>query len=231
MFLLLIQHIDNLITIALGLFLLIYYYREYPHLRKTRNFKRHSIPFGVLLILAGIFQIMLKFHQAASAPATALQPAKPRQTVFPWKRALSNDQRAFAKFPAHTSNQTDIYPDLGGVAERHIVDCLVPERDIRLSLTDSPMPPGSATVPIEEQFDHMIALSTKQGYKLITRVSEQLGDTPGCRMVLERDNGKLRMVTRVAITPKTVCAVFAVSTAHFHDDPVINRFIDSFGLK
>jgi hypothetical protein len=232
MSLLLIKHIDALVTIVIGLFLLVYYWREYPRLRKTKNISRNSLPFGLLLILTGIGRVVLTSQLAAEPrPASALQPASPRQTVFPWKRALSSDQRAFAKFPAPINKQTETYLDLGGKAERHTVKCMVPERDISLALTDSPMPPGSETVPIEEQFDHMIGLSTKKGYKLITRVSEEHGETPGCRMVMEKDNGQMRMVMRVAITPKMVYAVFAVSTAQFHDDPVINRFVDSFGLN
>lgn len=229
---LIIEHIDALITIAIGLFLLTYYWREYPRLRKTRSFNRNALPFGILLVLCGIGRVVLKSQlRVEPQPTSASQPPTPRQTVFPWKQAFSSDKRAFAKFPAPTNKQTETYLDLGGKAERHTVKCMVPERDISLALTDSPMPPGSDKVPIEEQFDHMIALSTEKGYKLITRTSEQHGDIPGCRMVMEKDNGKLRMVMRVAITPKTVYAVFAVSTTPFHDDPVINRFLDSFNLN
>jgi hypothetical protein len=49
--------------------------------------------------------------------------------------------------------------------------------------------------------------------------------------VLEGDRGKIRYVTRVAIAPKAIYRVFATSTSGFHDDPVINRFVDSFSLR
>lgn len=226
----LIEHIDALITIAVGLFLLVYYWRVYPQLRKAKTLKGGALPLGLLLVLSGIGRIVLK-SQLMVGPTSPPPPASPRQTVFAWKQAFTDDKLALAKFPAPTVKDTETYLDLGGKAERHTVKCMVPERDISLALTDSPMPPGSEKVSIEKQFDHMIELSTKKGFKLITRVPEQHGDTPGCRMVLEKDNGKLRMVMRVAITPKMVYAVIAVSTAHFHDDPVITRFIDSFSLK
>jgi hypothetical protein len=222
----LIKHVDALITIAVGLFSLIYYWRVYPQLRKAKNFKRNALPLGLFLILSGIGQIVMKSELAVAPP-----PAPAPPTVYKWTRTFTPDKQASAKFPAPTNNQTETYLDLGGKAERHTVKCMVPERDISLALTDSPMPPGSESVPIDEQFDHMIGLSTKNGYKLITRVSEQHGEIPGCRFVMEKDNGKLRMVMRVAVAPKTVYAVFAVSTAQFHDDAAINRFIDSFDLK
>jgi hypothetical protein len=57
------------------------------------------------------------------------------------------------------------------------------------------------------------------------------GAIPSYRMVLEKDGGKVRCVTRVAISPKAIYRAIATSTPGFHDDPVISRFIASFAVQ
>jgi len=62
-------------------------------------------------------------------------------------------------------------------------------------------------------------------------VPDRHGEVPGYRMVIEKDDGKNRLLIRVAITSKAIYRAVATSSSGFHDDPVITRFVNSFSLQ
>jgi hypothetical protein len=84
---------------------------------------------------------------------------------------------------------------------------------------------------IEQRLDGLRSYFAQQGFTIVSCVTDGHGDVPGYRIVIEKERGKIRCLTRVAIAPKAIYRAVATSTSGFHDDTVIARFIDSFTLQ
>jgi hypothetical protein len=111
------------------------------------------------------------------------------------------------------------------------VHCNVPQRDINLRLSYNEIPPEGAGLTVEQRLDGLKSFFQQQGFAITSTVPDAHGDIPGYRILVEKDQGKIRCLLRVAIAPKAVYRAVATSTSGFHDDPVIGRFVDSFSMQ
>jgi hypothetical protein len=211
----LIQHIDALITTALGLWITVYTWRQRERLRASPQKLVRALPvLAPLVVVFGLLRFVLD-----------------SQPAYVWQRVYTGDQRASAEFPcaATTETATDSAP---GVSIRRVtVNCNVPQRDINLRLSYNEIPPEGAGLTIEQRFDGLTNYFQQEGFAIVSSVPDAQGAIPGCRIVIEKDRGTTRCLMRVAIAPKAIYRVVATSTTVFHDDPVIARFIDSFTVQ
>src|SRR5439155_18801916 len=210
-----IQHIDAVITTALGLWITVYSWRKRERLRASPKKLARALP--VLAPLVVVFDLLRS--QIDSQPASV------------WQRAFTSDQRASAEFPCATTTEAATDSAQGVSIRRLTVNCNVPQRDINLRLSYNEIPREGAGLTIEQRLDGLRAFFSQQGFTITSCVPDGHGDVPGYRIVIEKDHGKTRCLTRVAITPNAIYRAVATSTSGFHDDPVIARFVDSFSLQ
>lgn len=211
----LIQHIDALITTALGLWITVYSWRQRKRLQASPKKLARALP--VLAPLVVVFGL--------------LQFAIDSQPTYVWQRSFTSDQRASAEFPCTTTTETATDSAQGVSIKRLTVNCNVPQRDINLRLSYNEIPPEGASLTVEQRLDGLRSYFNKQGFTIISCVPDGHKEIPDYRLVMEGDHGKVRCVTRIAITPKAIYRAVATSTSGFHDDPVIPRFVDSFKLQ
>jgi hypothetical protein len=210
----LIQHIDSVITTTVGLCLTVYALRRRERLEASP--KKLARAFPVLAPLVAVFGL--------------LQFVLESQPGHLWQRASTNDQRASAEFPCLTTTETATDSALGVSVERHTVNCSVPKRDITLLMSHNEIPPEGMGLTVEQRLHALRSSFEQRGFVIVSCDSEKHGAIPGCRMVIEQDRGRNRQVIRVAISSNGIYHVIASSSAGFHDDPIITRFVDSFSL-
>lgn len=212
---LLIQHPDAIITTALGLWITIFAWRARERLRASPRKVVRALPvLAPLLVVFGLLRFALD-----SAPPYA------------WQRNYTSDQRASAEFPCPATSKAATDSAQGVTLTRLTVNCNVPQRDINLRLSYNEIPPEGAGLTIEQRLEGLRTFFEQQGFKIVSYVPEAHRNVPGYRILIEKDGGKIRCLTRVAITPKAIYRAVATSTSGFHDDAVIPRFIDSFTLQ
>jgi hypothetical protein len=211
----LIQHADALITTVLGLWITVYSWRARERLRASPKKLARALPIlAPLVVVFGLLQFVLD-----------------SQPAYDWQRAYTSDQRASAEFPCATTSEAATDSAQGVSVRRLTVNCNVPQRDINLRLSYNEIPPEGAGLTIEQRLDGLRSYFEQQGFTIVSCVSDGHGDIPGYRIVIEKDRGKIRCLTRVAIARKAIYRAVATSTSGFHDDAVIARFIDSFTLQ
>jgi hypothetical protein len=211
----LIQHVDALITTAVGFCITVYSWQQHERLRASSKKLVRALPvLAPIVVVFGLQQFVFDSHPA-----------------YVWQRVYTSDQRASAEFPC--ANTTETTTDSAqGVSIRNLtVNCNVPQRDINLRLSYNEIPPEGAGLTVEQRLDGLKSFFKRQGFDIVSCGPDGHGDIPGYRIVLEGDRGKIRYVTRVAIAPNAIYRVLATSTSGFHDDPVIARFVDSFRIQ
>jgi hypothetical protein len=211
----LVQHVDAITTTTVGLWITVYAWRQRERLRASPKKLARTLP--VLAPLVVVFGL-LRF-------------AFDSQPTDVWQRAFTTDQRASAEFPYAIATETAIDSAQGVSVRRFTVNCNVPQRDINLRLSYNEIPPEGAGLTIEQRLDGLKSFFEQQGFTIVSCVSDQHGDIPGYRIVIERDHGKTRCLTRIAIAPKAIYRAVATSTSGFHEEPVIIRFMNSFSVQ
>jgi hypothetical protein len=211
----LIQHIDALISIGFGIGLTLYSWVRRDRLQSSSKKIVRALP--VLAPLVLVFGV--------------LRLAFDSQPAFEWRRITTSDQRASAEFPCATSTSKATDSAQGVSIQRLTIDCNIPRRDINLRLTYNEIPPEGAGLSVEQRLDGLKNFFQQQGLAIISNVPDPHGDIPGFRILVEKDQGKSRSLMRVALATNAIYRVIATSTAGFHDDPAITRFIDSFTMK
>jgi len=211
----LIQHVDALITTALGLWITVYSWRQRERLRASPKKLARALPvLAPLVVVFGLLRFVLD-----------------SQPAYVWHRAFTSDQRASAEFPCATTTETATDVAHGVSIQRLTASCNVPQRDINLRLTYNEIPPEGAGLTVEQRFEGLKSFFQQQGFAIISSVPDAHGAIPGYRILVEKDQGKTRTLIRVAIAPKAIYRAVATSTIGFHDNPVIARFVDSFRMQ
>jgi hypothetical protein len=212
----LIQHIDALITTAAGLLLIAYSWRQRERLRTSPYKLTRVLPILALVVLAfGLLSFSLDYY--------------PRYT---WQPAFTSDGRASAEFPSPTTSGANNIRSPEGISIRGFaVKCNVPQKDINLILSASEILPESEGTSVEQRLEAIRLSLRQQGMKIVSDTSDAHGTIPGCRIVAEKSDGKVRCVVRLAITSNCIYRIVATATSGFHDDPVIGRFADSFTVQ
>jgi len=118
------------------------------------------------------------------------------QPAYVWRRAVTNDQRASADFPCATTTETATDSAQGVSIRRLTVNCDVSQRDINLRLSYNEIPPEGAGLTVEQRLDGLRSYFEQQGFAIVSCVPDRHGDAPGYHIVLEKDHGKIRCVTR-----------------------------------
>jgi hypothetical protein len=211
----LIQHVDAIITTTLGLWITVYAWRQRERLRASPKKLARALPIlAPLVVVFGLLRFVLE-----------------SQPGYAWQRAFTSDQRASAEFPCATTTDSATDSAQGVSIRRLTLNCNVPQRDINLRLSYNEIPPEGAGLTIEQRLDGLRSYFEQQGFTIVSCVPDTHGDVPGYRIVIEKDRGKIRCLTRVAIAPKAIYRAVATSTSGFHEDAVITRFMDSFTLQ
>lgn len=211
----LIQHIDALITTIAGICFTIYSWRNRDRLRTSPKKIVRILPILAPLVLAfGLISFALDSH-----------------TKYSWQRVFTADKRASAEFPCATATVTAT-DSVGSISVKRVtVNCDIPRKGINLRLSRNEIPPESEALTPAQRFEELKTYFQQQGYSLISSAPESNIDFPCYRLTVERDKGQTRCVMRMAILSKAIYRVIATSTAGFHDDPVIERFVDSFNIE
>lgn len=210
----LIQHVDAVVITAIGLGLTLHAWLKRESLLASPNRLVRAQPVLAPLALAfGLLRFALD--------------SQPRYT---WRWATTIDGRASAEFPCETTAEStfDVVP--GGRVKRQTVRCGVPGRDIDLRLSVSELPRGAAESSLEQKLAGVRAAFEQQKMRVISTAMEDHGGVGGFRVVVESEKDG-RMIMRVAVTPNGIYRAAASSTAGFHDDPVIPRFLESFRIQ
>jgi hypothetical protein len=211
----LIQHVDAIITTTLGLLITVYAWRRRERLRASPKKLVRALPIlAPLVVVFGLLRFVLD-----------------SQPAYVWQRTFTSDQRASAEFPCATTSEEATDSAQGVSIRRLTVNCNVPQRDINLRLSYNEIPPEGAGLTIEQRLDGLKAFFTQQGFTVVSCIPDGHAEVPGYRIIIEKDYGKTRVLTRVAIAPKALYRAVATSTSGFHEDIVISRFIDSFRLQ
>jgi len=210
----LIQHVDSLITMAGGACMAVFAVRRANQLRASKNrLVRNMHILGLILVGIGIARFAFESF-----------------ATYSWRRVATSDGKASAEFPVQPTTETATDTFEGLSVTRVSLKCEVPYRDIKLRLTWSEIPPEGPALTAEERIAGMKAFFEEHGLVVSSCLPENLGSVPCYRMVVERDGGKVRVRTRIAITPRIMYRVIAESSSGFHDDPAIERFMDSFSI-
>ena len=209
------QHIDALISTAAGLCLTVYSWRRYEHLRTSPKKAARALPYlAPFVVVFGLFQFIIDAHPA-----------------YVWQRASTNDGQASAEFPCTPKTESAVDSAQGVSIKRVTVVCNVPQRDINLRLSYNEIPPEGAGLTVKQRMEGVLAFFNQQGSSVDSCEPDNHGDIPGFRLVINNSVQKAHMQIRLAIMPKALYRAVATSSAGFHDDPVITRFLDSFALQ
>ncbi len=212
------QHIDALISGSAGLLVSFYGYRPTPPSRvPTPNQHRATRIFricGPLLLLFGLFSF---FVGSTDLPS--------------WSRRSTSDGLASAEFPGSPEAKEQTDTQNGVSVSRKSLVYNMPQKDIALFLSFSPIPPGGPNLPDTERFAGMKANFLQQGYTILRESPLGLGESTGIALDVQRDSGKVRVWTRIVIVSGRAYRVVASSAGSHHDDPVIDHFLDSFRIE
>jgi len=207
-----IQHIDAIITTALGLGLSIYAWRQRERLRASPQKIVRALPILALLVLAfGLLRFTFE-----------------SRVTYEWHRVFTEDQHASAEFPRPTDTEIDTTSAKGIPIRR--IQCDVPYKSINLRLSNNDIPPEGLGLSVEQRIEAILSNFKQLGFTIVACIPEKNTDVPCYRIVVEKDDRKIQYSWRIAITPKALYSAMATSTGSFPDDPVIARFLDSFTI-
>ena len=212
MFPFIVQHVDALITTVVGVIACFYGFRA-TRIAPSKATKVLCVC-GPIVVLFGIFRLFIDQYQAPV-----------------WQRQRTSDGFASAEFPAipQAKQQTDT---VNGVsAQRTTLTYDVPNKDIALFLSFSPLPPNEPDAPDIDRIAAVKASFAQQGFSLVDESPVHLGAVSGFSLDFQRDGGKVRMWTRLAYVAGKVYRVVAASTGSHHDDPLISHYMESFRIE
>jgi hypothetical protein len=211
----LIEHFDSLMMMISGFGIAAYAILRPTRFRGARIWFVRNVHVLGLIVLVGGFLLFLSESFS----------------VYSWTRLATSDGKASAEFPASATTETATDTFEGVSAQRVTVKCDVPKRDISLRLSWTDAPSKGPALTVEERIENVKFSFRERGFVISSCVAEKLGSFPCYRMIADKDGGKFRLRMRIAITSKSVYHVMAGSSSGFHDDPTIERFINSFAIK
>lgn len=214
----LIQHIDALITTAIGIFITAYSLRDHKRLATNHSRMAQALRvLGPLIILTGFAELLVGSRAAYS-----------------WQRQFTGDRRASVEFPCPTATDTVNHSEQGVPIRRVTIACDVPNRDIDLRLTYDEIPAEAAKSVTQSEAQRIDAIRSyflQHGFAIVSDIADRHGDIPGYRILVEQRNGKMSCLLRLAMTPSALYRVAATFPSDSPDDPVVKRFVESFKMQ
>lgn len=210
-----IQYIDAIITTILGLYFTIYAYRHRERLQTNSQKLVRILP--VLAPLVLVFGL-LRF-------------AMDSQQTYVWHRVYSEDKQASVEFPLEAKSETVADVFQGVSLRRFTVQCDIPYRGINLRLSYNEIPGEQEGATLEQRIGGLKFVFEQQGFTILSCIEERYEDVRYYRIIVEKDHEKIRISTRVTVTPKAVYRAMVTSSSGFHEEPSIVRFLDSFKLE
>ncbi len=214
-----IQHIDALLTALGGLFCC--YFGYHASRPGTTTAQQRATKFlrigGPVLVLVGLVRFVTD------------QPTQPTTTT--WKRHTTSDGMASVEFPGppKTTEQMDIHGPIS--VRRTSLIYQVPFIDVSLHLSFSPLVPGEKDLTDAERIAAMKEMLTQNGFLFTLDSPTRIGTVSGFALDFQRDGGKIRSWMRIAIVKGKIYRVVVSSEGAFHNDPVINHFLESFRIE
>lgn len=216
-----VEHVDALISFAVGVFALWFALRPPKH--KTSSEPKPTTggnAQGFLLRLCGLLAIGFGILRIAASPTPQLE----------WERILTKDRRASAEFPGSPQLQEKTATFNG--MQQHATSLLyrIPNKNINLFLTFSPIVEDQLQVSDEQMTQSLKVLQSQGGFSLVAEERVNLGAAVGTRLEFKHEERGERVRICVAVVDKKTYRVVAGSGSH-HDDPIIHRFLESFRIE
>jgi hypothetical protein len=208
----LLQHVDAVITTIIGLFSTALAYKRSTSGSGAKSTKILRI-LGPCVIAFGLLRFGI---DGAPAPH--------------WQRTATSDNIASAEFPSAPESNDKVQELQGQTIHISGWACSVPAKDIYLQLSFSDVPIEETKVPPAERFEGMKKFFTSQGLEILGEGTRDFGGASGYILNLQQEGGKARMWARIAFVGSRIYRVVASSGAAYHEDPSIERFVDSFQI-
>jgi hypothetical protein len=213
----LVQHIDSLSTIAIGV---AFWWLGYAAGRpgKWSRFQRRARLFQIaspVLVVCGLAQFFIV----------------ERDWIPAWRPYASTDGVASAEFPGVPQSEENTVTANGVAILQTTLRFTVPGKDISMLLSFSPIPAAASSASDSERVAGIKAKFAEQGWTILHDSSVRLGAVTGFEVDMQRDGGKGGMWTRIAFVSRNIYRVVAASSADGQDDPTITRFLESFQIK
>jgi hypothetical protein len=213
-----VQNIDSLVQVILGLFVCFHAYGK-ASARGVASASRPNIRIllrigGPFLIAIGLVQIF--FHTLA---------------VPDWKRYSTSDGIASVEFPAVPDTQQNMDSANGVSVPRTSLVCDMRSKGINVILSFSPILDGKQRISDDERIAAMKEYLAHQGMTLTREAKIPLGAVSGFALECQGDGGKSRVWMRVALTNGGVYRVVVASSRGNHDDATIARCLNSFRIE
>jgi hypothetical protein len=208
-----VEHIDAIISAAVGFFASYYGFRTRPGTAHPRAGKALGVC-GVLLLCCGILGLLFAW------------PATP-----PWQRHVTRDGGASAEFPTAPQAKQSVDTVNGFSVERVSLLCSVPQKDICLLLSFTPIPSEDSAISDAERIGLMKEHYQQQGLSVLRESQVQCGAASGHALDFAHQGGAVRTWTRIAFAPGKMYRVVVTSTGSHHDDPLVARYLESFRIE
>ena len=147
-----------------------------------------------------------------------------------WRRCTVGDGAASAEFPSAPTaeEKTDT---LNGISvHRSSLACNLPAKGVTLLLSVSPFPDGTPEFSSDDRFAALKDYFSQQGCTILREAPVPTGTISGFALDLKSADGKSRTWMRVGFAAGKTYRVVASSSGSDADDPLINRFLDSFRI-
>lgn len=205
----LVQHVDSVIQILVGLLLTWWAFRGSSRLgARARKVLKLCGP--ALIVIGGLL---------------LLRPSGDPK----WERQFTADKVASAEFPgvATSERTTDT---LGDVAvERASLTYKVPGKDISLFLSSSALPENARALTGAQRIEGTVAYFVSQGAKVVQNDVDSTGSV--YRVTLRQEHEKVTTRMAIAYDGASVYRAVASSADDQADDALTERFVASFRLS
>ncbi|MBA4031847.1 MAG: hypothetical protein C0478_13280 [Planctomyces sp.] len=107
----------------------------------------------------------------------------------------------------------------------------VPNKNISLFLSFSPLTPNDADIPIEDRVSVIKEHFTQLGFTIVDESPVEISGSSGFALELHTGDGKAHVWLRMAHIHGNVYRVVASSGGLHHADPIIPHFLESFRIE
>jgi hypothetical protein len=211
----LVSNIDAVITTVFGLFFTIYALRKRESLSTSSNRLTRLLPVLAPLVLAfGLIQFFISGNATEPAPA--------------WKIVHTDDGIAQVEFPTMPTRAeaTDRAGEMEVHRVSHVADLADGKLNLRLSFNE--FPPGSEGLSDADRIAGIREFFVQGGFEIIEDAELRDGVW---KLLVAQANNKSRMSMRIAIKSNGIYRALVTSMAGHHDDPRIDRFLNSFAAN
>lgn len=211
----LVSNIDAIITSVLGTYFTIYALRRRETLSKSSNGLTRLLPvLAPLLLIFGLVQFFI--HGTPSEPPAA------------WTTIQTDDGIAQASFPEspERTEATDRAGEIEVHRITHAADLSGGKLNLRLSFNE--YPPQSKALTDDERVAGMREFFRQGGFSI---VEDAELSNHNRKLVVAKDDSKSRVSIHFRMMRNGIYRAIATSLNGSHDDPRIERFLQSFQIN